>query len=234
MGQGTSNPRVVSRFIESNAPPDNTPLPDDYLRAPTTSIDEALKPVSSRLNNLETYVSTAKYKFNNKNVSNLTQDEAAAIYLYTIQWPVGQQSLYVIFNQDLRTKNRSTIEKWQLYLKLLMSALNKLPSQRLTVYRGVNKDISKDFTEGTQFVWSSATSCTRDASVAPYFANNSNDIGTLFQIEVSSGRDISSFSEFPKEEEVLIRPGTKFLVTKGPMLHTLHGKNLYVIHLKEV
>lgn len=234
MGQATSNPRVVSRFIESSAPPDNTPLPDDYLRAPTTSIEEALKPVSSHLNNLEVYVSTAKIKFKNKNVSNLTQDEAAAIYLYTIQWPVGHQSLYVIFNQDLRTKNPSRIEKWQLYLKLLMSALNKLPTQRLTVYRGVNKNISEDFKEGTQFVWSSATSCTRDASIAPYFANNSNETGTLFQIDVNNGRDISSFSEFPKEEEVLIRPGTKFLVTKGPMLYTLYNKNIYVIHLKEV
>ncbi|CAF1539002.1 unnamed protein product [Adineta ricciae] len=57
--------------------------------------------------------------------------------------------------------------------------------------------------------WDSFVSTTKNRNLAMLYGN------TLFTIEMdmyASGLDISSFSNFPAEEEVLIRPGRAFSI----------------------
>ncbi|CAF0973190.1 unnamed protein product [Adineta ricciae] len=233
MGQSSSN-RVVSRFTETNAPPNNVALPTDYLNEPLTTLEGSLKNMHSRLDDLDKHIINAKAQFNSSIAHNLTRDEAAAIYLYTLEWPSNGISLYTIFNQDLRTKDNSKIKHWLPFLKLLMTAMNKMPSKQLRVYRGLRGDVSKEYTEGLEFVWASATSCSRSINMACNFFANSNGECVLFQIDVQNGKDISAFSHFKLEEEVLLRPGTRFRVTKKPQLEKIDSMSVFVVHLQEV
>ncbi len=49
----------------------------------------------------------------------------------------GESSLYRLLNQSLRAENRQELIPWFPFLKLFLTALHELASQRLTVYRGV-------------------------------------------------------------------------------------------------
>jgi hypothetical protein len=233
MGQSSSN-RVVSRFTEANPPPNNVPLPNDYLNEPLDSLEESLKNMHSRLENLEKYISDAKRNCYYPNEHKLTRDEAAAIHIYTKEWSENMESLYTIFNRDLRTKDRSKIKPWLPFLRLFMAALAKIPSQKVHIYRGLRDDVSEDYTEGKNFVWASATSCTRDINVAHNFFSNSNGGGTLFRIDAYNGKDISAFSCYKLEAEVLLCPGAKLRVAQKPKLENIGGNSILVIQLQEV
>ncbi len=55
--------------------------------------------------------------------------------------------------------------------------------------------------------------------------------GTLFVIETTQGRDISMFSAFPDEQEVILMPGTR-VRAKNPSLNFI--ERLFIIHLEEI
>lgn len=233
MGQSSAN-RVLTRFTEVNSIPDDAPLTNDYLSEPLSSVEGSLKNLTSRIQNLENYIQNAKKKCRYPNEDNLTHDEAAAIYLYTMEWPANAESLYAIFNRDLRTKQRSQMRIWFSFLRLLMAALDKIPSQKINVCRGLRSDVSNDYGTGKVFVWTSATSCSRSINVAYQFFSSSNGQCTLFRIDTSNGKDISSYSAMKGEEEILLRPGTRFRVTQGSTLENIDGWKIPVVHLKEI
>ncbi|CAF1622503.1 unnamed protein product, partial [Didymodactylos carnosus] len=91
----------------------------------------------------------AKQECNQATKDGLTEDESAAIYLYTMEWESGAPSLYHLLNETLREKTgRQQLEPWFLYLKLFLTALLKLPSKQQTIWRGVRKDLSKQYQIG--------------------------------------------------------------------------------------
>lgn len=57
----------------------------------------------------------------------LTSDESAAIYLYTLEWNIHEDSLYVLLNRTLCLSDRTKLHPWFKYLKLFLRALFKLP-----------------------------------------------------------------------------------------------------------
>ncbi|CAF5133328.1 unnamed protein product, partial [Rotaria sp. Silwood1] len=57
----------------------------------------------------------------------LTVDESAAIRLYTIEWEEPHQSLYSMLNYTLKMASRENLRPYFRYLKLLLTALVKLP-----------------------------------------------------------------------------------------------------------
>lgn len=73
------------------------------------------------------------------NPHKLTKDEIAAIYLYTMPWPNATASLYYNLNKALRTADRSAAKPYFPYLRLLLSALKKLPPVVGTVHRGTHQ-----------------------------------------------------------------------------------------------
>jgi hypothetical protein len=79
----------------------------------------------------------------------LTQDESAAIRLYTKEWDTNSDeprgSRYVHLN-------RTKLRPWFRYLKLFLTALAKLScARRQTVRRGIRNDHSADYPPGAEF-----------------------------------------------------------------------------------
>ncbi|CAF1581784.1 unnamed protein product [Didymodactylos carnosus] len=182
-----------------------------YQDQSLVSLEEAIKPIAHLFDDLAEHVWIAKKNCKNP-TDNLTQDESAAIHLYTMEFD-GNKSFYRLLNATLRSENRQSLKPWFSYLKLFMTALYKLPSKAETVYRGMkNIDLSDQYLKGNQFAWWGVSSCTRAVDVlqSDEFLGQDGK-RTMFNIECSNGKSITSHSYFSaKEEEVILMPGSYF------------------------
>ena len=137
-------------------------------------------------------------------------DEAAAIMLYT-----QQCCLYPMLNGVLREHRQPEhLTAFLPYLKLLLTGLNKLPLTRVKVFRGVNVDLHEQYNQlqGKVFRWWAFSSTSVEETAADVFTDDGES--TMFIID-AIGVDISSFSRFPNEQEVLLLPGTGFTVEQS-------------------
>ena len=171
---------------------------------PLVSLEEAVRNIIPFVSDVMTHVKTAKEKYIND--PNLPINEAAAIYLYTIP-----NSLYGELNKALRNEDGSSLKLWFPYLKLLLTGLYKLPSHSAKVWRGVYNVNASDFKENNIHTWWSITSCSKSDDFAGGFKC---DKGVLFCIDSAYGKDITSYSAIPNEQEIILMPGTKLRVTK--------------------
>ncbi|CAF4918695.1 unnamed protein product, partial [Rotaria magnacalcarata] len=64
-----------------------------------------------------------------KPADGLTHDESASIMLYSMGWEPIEQCLYFALNAALRSEDRGNLDPWYLYLKLILTALSRLPTQ---------------------------------------------------------------------------------------------------------
>jgi hypothetical protein len=210
------------RFISNNLPKlqegSQNPL-SDYEDTPVQTLEEAVK---NLIPDVANYVETAKTNCN-RNSNILTCDESAAIRLYTMQTP-----LVTNLNQTLRTENQCVPKQWFPFLKLIDAALKKLPPTKTTVWRGVNYDATLTFVEGEVYTLWAITSCTISLEIAKKYLDPS---GTLFAIETIHGRNISTFSAMPEEQEVVLMPGTRVRVKSKSSDFINH---LSIIHLEEI
>ncbi|CAF3288975.1 unnamed protein product [Rotaria sp. Silwood2] len=142
----------------------------------------------------------------------------------------GDNSLYRVLNKTLRSENRREVVPWFGFLKLFDTALSKLPAVQECVWRGVAGDISQQFKEGDKLTWWSISSCSVSLKVVQDFLG-SEENATLFMIEVKNAKNINGYTNYPDEQEVLLRPGTQLRV-KDNALH--HKGGLHVVHLAEV
>lgn len=112
-----------------------------------STLEKATEILRSILPDIERYVTVAK---NNcvKDTNELTSDQSAAIYLYTMQNPFFFQ-----FKKALRAENRKVLKPWLPYLKLLITALEKLPSLETNVWRGIYGDVYSDFVDSNEETW---------------------------------------------------------------------------------
>jgi len=159
----------------------------------------------------------------------LSRDQKAAIHLYTCETP-----FYRILNNLMRERNRSHLKPFFAYIRLLVSALDKLPRYKGLCYRGVTRDLHQMYKPKKKsgkkaFFWS-FKSTTNELAVL----QNSSFFGkykarTMFNIHVKTGADISLYSQ-AEESEVLLRPGTAFQVKS--LLNA--SKDMWIIELVEV
>jgi len=205
-----------------------------YTHEPLLSLEEACEPLLNIVSRLPAHIWVAKQNSQNP-ADGLTQDESAAIRLYTMEWDSGanepRSSLYIHLNRTLKLNDRTKLQPWFRYLKLFLTALAKLPcAPRQTVWRGVRKDYSADYPPGTKVTWWAFSSCTTSLSVLEsdlYLGN----VGTrtLFSIETINGRTIRSHSHFTTEDEILLLPGTYFEVKS----RLNPAPDLFLIHLQQ-
>lgn len=135
----------------------------------------------------------------------MTKDEAGAINLYTQESP-----LYHWLNRVLRSMIPGDIEPYRLYLKLLCTALLKLPPVSGEVFRGVKRSLEElGYNVGQEVVWwgFSSTSRTMSQLQSPMFLGKHGD-RAMFKLQIRSGVDIRQFSDIPSEDEILLLPGT--------------------------
>ncbi|CAF4668445.1 unnamed protein product, partial [Rotaria sp. Silwood2] len=192
---------------------------------PLVSIEKAVEPLLALLPGIQTKVWIAKQNCETS-ADGLSSDESASIYLYSMEWEPQEQCLYFVLNATLRDKNRQNLKPWFLYLRLILTALGRLPSIRLTVYRGVKLDLVNEYPEGKTFVWWGFSSCTSSLKVlqSEQFLGKAGT-RTMFVIDCYSAKDIQRHSYFETENEVLLPAARQFKVIgcldQGNGLHTI-------------
>ncbi|CAF3732315.1 unnamed protein product [Rotaria sp. Silwood1] len=201
-----------------------------YEKMPLVSLEMAVEPLIPLLPTIQRYAYIAKQRCMNPH-DNLTPDQSASIMLYSMGWKPLDKCLYFALNTTLRSTDREKLKQWLLYLKLLLTALSGLPSERRFVYRGVKLDLSKQYTTGDLVVWWGFSSCTNSINIlqSEQFLGK-KDTRTMFTIDCDSGKDIRKHSYFSHEDEVLLLAATQFKIVG--CLDQGHG--LHVIQLKEV
>ncbi len=179
-----------------------------YQDLPLLSLKEAVQNVAIYDSRFDDYAKKA-IRSCNKDTTNLTLNESAAIYLYTMQTAFNSK-----LNDVLRVGNRGELKQWFAYLKLLINALGKLPSMETIVWRGVASDISQNFFKFYEETWWTVNSCSKNLKVVEFYLGG---MGTIFGIETIHGKDISEYSAFPDEQEVILMPGTHVRVKCQPL-----------------
>lgn len=76
----------------------------------------------------------AKKKCKKYPANSLSIDESASIMLYSLDWEPQEECLYHVLNKTLRMKNRKQLIPWCLYLKLILTALSRIPSSQRVVF----------------------------------------------------------------------------------------------------
>ncbi|CAF4042419.1 unnamed protein product [Rotaria sp. Silwood1] len=188
----------VSEFQQANRSPIY-----GYQHLPVMTLEQTVQELVLSVPGLTNYVALAKENCN-RTSSLLTWDESAAIYLYSMQ-----TSFFPMLNKALRDEKRQLLKPWFAFLKLFLTALEKLPSFNGTVWRGVSGDIDSNFANNSVQTWWSVNSCSKDTKVTEAFVGEK---GVLFVIKVMHGKDISAYSAIQSEQEVIIVPGTRLCV----------------------
>jgi hypothetical protein len=199
-----------------------------YRSQKLVSIDEALQSIESQIDELPYYIKIAKKHCRYPSSHGLSRDESAAIYIYTMEW--GDQTLYRVLNQALRSENRQLLKIWFPYLKLFDTALEKLPTVKEVLWRGVSLDIGKKFTENQLVTWWSINSCSSSVNVIKSFIGDETN-STLFLIEAINGKRISGYTEFENENEIILKMGTQFRVKCDPLAQS---NGSHIVHLIEI
>ena len=199
-----------------------------FRSAKVLSLEEALQPIEPQIEELAYYIRIAKRHCHFPNDHNLSKDQSASIYIYTMEW--GETSLYRVLNQALRSENRQALKIWFPYLKLFDTALDLLPTVKESVWRGVPLDIGKNFTKNQMFTWWSISSCSSSVNVIEQFLQSKNN-STLFLIEVINGKKVSGYTEYEGEDEVILRIGTEFRVKAD---HLKRADGSHIVHLIEI
>ncbi|XP_059184687.1 ecto-ADP-ribosyltransferase 5-like [Centropristis striata] len=145
--------------------------------------------------------------------SSLKKEEAAAIRVYT-------SSLYVDFNNAVRSQKSQYKKSFQYHTLhfYLTSAIQALRSHRLSflrpgddgclsVFRRTDRDFRRDVVNKNVRFGSFASSSLDTSQVS--FGDSS-----CFEVVTCLGADISMFSMFPQEREVLIPPYEVFKVVQ--------------------
>lgn len=197
-----------------------------YWNSPLISLNKAIEPIYHLIPNLARYVKEAQKRCHYPNEFDLTKDESAAIFLYTMEW--GSESFYKVLNSTLRSEDRSELKPFFSYLRLFESGYLKLPLYTRSVWRGVNFDVSCDFKTNESITWWGVSSCSQNVDVVEKFLKSN---GTLFLIEPLNGRDLNGYTAFTNEAEILLPPGSDFTVVA---ISSKCAENIHIVHLREL
>ncbi|GII93424.1 ADP-ribosyltransferase domain-containing protein [Sinosporangium siamense] len=177
---------------------------------PLMDFREAIAPVAKFLSGLDWHVDQS-HDFgviqSKKKTDKLSADEVAALYLYTCE-----SAFYREINANLRNPDRTRILPYLPYLRLLFSAVSRLPVRQEPLWRGVSLDLRSQYPLGRTVTWWGVSSCTSKLSVAKAFLG-SRGKRTLFEVIPMRAVGIRRFSAFTGEEEFILAPGTQLKVT---------------------
>jgi hypothetical protein len=195
--------------------------------------------------------------------NNLTMKEAAAIHAYT------RNEYYRDMNAALRVVNKDgnidtssaaalknagiTDDGLAEMIAATVSGMKKLPADQtdggVFLALGRNDSIPEEFLEpyaqGASITMGPFYSSTVSMPTVEGWWDGSDHFLSVLQNVNGNGRDISAFSEFPNEKEVLFMPGTRFIIlgrterTETPLgtpglLGTSQTKTKILLQLQEV
>lgn len=217
-----------STAISVNETQEDPVLLCGLMDEPLLSLEKSLQGVLHIISDLKNYIDMCMVQSRNP-VNGLTQNESAAIRIYTIEMKPSESCLYRSLNRDLKSASQEAVQKWFPYLRLFLHGLNKLPSYQGTVWRGVRRDLSSEYMVGALGTWWIF------ASTTIYMAVLESDLylgqvgaRTLFSIECTNGKRITNHSHFKMEDEILLLPGFYYEVVAKfqpePDVHIIHLK----------
>ena len=196
---------------------------------PLVSLEQAVEPLVSYVPDIHQMLWTVMQNCREP-VDDLSPNESASIMLYSMEWTPQEKSLYYILNTTLRSQNRRELLPWFSYLRLLITALAKLPSlPSQTIYRAIKMDMSANFPKGKTFVWWAFSSCTSSIEVLEKFTGYTG-ARTIFNIESDTAKDISQHSLYKTENEILLYPARQFQVISS----FNSGQQLHIVQLREI
>ena len=182
------------------------------VHLPVPSFADALAPLSDKLPKVEpskgqlAKMAWKKAGSIQAQFPSLSRDECAAVVLYTMEDMPRERSPYYVMK-----KNRQAVRPWRDFVWLLLRALRKLPpSKARVVYRGMAGSVLE---EGDELQWSAFSSTATKVDVMEVFLATSGQ-RTMIHLELTEpvGRDVSAFSLYPQECEVLLPPNICFEV----------------------
>ncbi|CAF1342692.1 unnamed protein product, partial [Rotaria sordida] len=218
----------MSRFADTDASSTRLPPVVGYQDEKLVTLEKALEALQSDIKQLPYYIKTAKKHCRYPSEHGLTKDQSAAIYIYSMEW--GDTTLYRVLNNALRSENRQALKIWFPFLKLFDTALEKLPTVKEVVWRGVPLDIGEHYKKNQIVTWWTMNSCTSSVQVIKSFLGNAKN-STLFLIEAINGKRISGYTAYESEDEVILPTGSQFRV-KSDVLEQSHGSK--VVHLVQI
>ena len=120
---------INCRLLESvsGEPEEMLPPISGYQSVTVKSLDDACQPIKDLFDQkLKDYIVIAKMN-STQPEDGLSPDESASIHLYTIEWNIHENSLYMVLNRTLRLADRTKLQPWFKFLKLFLTAFFKLP-----------------------------------------------------------------------------------------------------------
>jgi hypothetical protein len=201
---------------------------EDFI-IPSISVHEAIEEAMGsdwEFKDMITFMVSEKLEVISESMMNkyeMTENECGAIIYYTCDARrlAGkvEDNPYKRLNELLAKRNMTIVENWKPYIYFLLCALNKIPNsdEPLVVYRALDipiTQLSKRYQNGKKVVWISFTSTSLDRNAIDDFINNTDTKGTFMLLKVIEGKDISEFSIFENEKEVLLLPNSKFIINE--------------------
>ncbi|MEU0008672.1 ADP-ribosyltransferase domain-containing protein [Streptomyces sp. NPDC006314] len=177
---------------------------------PLMDFREAVAPVAALLSGLGRHVDRS-HEFGKRRADEASDgpsaDAIAALYLYTCE-----SAFYREINAILRSPDRTRLVPYLPYLRLLFSAVSRLPVRAEPLWRGVSLDLRGQYPLGRTVTWWGVSSCTSELGVAKAFLG-SRGKRTLFEVVPARAVGIRDYSAFTGEEEFILLPGTQLKVT---------------------
>jgi hypothetical protein len=225
----------LDRFSDASEEPRRLLQPiEGYQSLELVTLEDAIAPIVELCPDVRRRAYIAKGNCDTPK-NGLTEDESAAVFLYTTEWSPREQCLYVVLNKVLRSANRNRlIPPWFLYMKLLLTALFKLPSCTMAVWRGVRLDLRKEYKVGQTVTWWGFSSCTASLAVleSEVFLGQEGK-RTIFHIKCFNGKKIRVHSSIEDEDEILLLPGSQFIVN-GHLQPSKKDPDLIIIELEQI
>jgi hypothetical protein len=224
-----NDPQHAFRFLDVDEEPQRMLSPiKGYKNTPLVSLNQAIAPIEPIVPDIKNMVQAVRMNYE-ESEDGLTRDESNSIKLYSLECQPRENSLFYKLNKTLRSDNRQQLRPWFLFLRLILTALSKLSSTFVTVYRGVNMHYTNKYPKDATITWWSFSSCMKKNNQLEkrlFLTKTGNR--TLFVINCYSGKDVHRHSMY--EDEVLLPPARQFKV-----VNTVNkGKGFHIIELNEI
>jgi len=157
------------------------------------------------------------------------EESMMTIYWYTMEDPPVYQRVSKILNDpSLRTSSPDQVAAAMPFVKRLMEACRQVETLAPDLmfgqdgvncaWRGVAYRYSDEqwrkFQPGHHITWYTVKSLTASPSAIEEFMGDAPDV-TIFEVVNCTGVRIAPFSEFQREDEVLLMPGSRFEVEEA-------------------
>ena len=136
--QSTSSDPLTKLQQAGLSTTDQSRLIHGYEKEELLPLEKALQFLNEHIPNLQSQIKLAKENCRYLSKHGLTQDESAAIYLLCMR--PDPNDVYSHLEDALNSNNSSKIRLWFKYLKLLKTALDKLPTIKTEVWKGISYD----------------------------------------------------------------------------------------------